>query len=325
MDNSTLKARVRRAAGWPLRRALDPRLEGLRNELNHNQELNASATQESMEALAVGIRLLRGTVLELAEGQQSVSSGALAADEGSLLRAAALGAVAASGARRALSVGHDVSADLAAFGILIAERDGDDPVDLVVAISGDLAESVPLDRLAAGGTLVLAVGRVRPAGARTRADGVPLGRRLRHDCPSWRRGLRHRSQRSGARRCRAADRRPQAVTAAPEVDYVIDLRGVQSVAMPERGIPRYLANLTDALAERGDVRSLTGIVDPGLPLPQLSPTFGRRGGYASADTGRSACRKLRRRAADPSHRVAIRAAGAASGSRAPLGARAPGP
>jgi hypothetical protein len=176
MDNSTLKARVRRAAGWPLRRALDPRLEGLRNELNHNQELNASATQESMEALAVGIRLLRGTVLELAEGQQSVSSGALAADEGSLLRAAALGAVAASGARRALSVGHDVSADLAAFGILIAERDGDDPVDLVVAISGDLAESVPLDRLAAGGTLVLAVGRsALPERVRALTESLSVG------------------------------------------------------------------------------------------------------------------------------------------------------
>jgi glycosyltransferase involved in cell wall biosynthesis len=67
------------------------------------------------------------------------------------------------------------------------------------------------------------------------------------------------------------------------VDYVIDLRGIQSEAMPERGIPRYLLNLTDALAERGDVDTLTGIVDPRYALPALSPAFGRRGGFGSSD------------------------------------------
>ena len=70
---------------------------------------------------------------------------------------------------------------------------------------------------------------------------------------------------------------------ARAVDYVIDLRGIQSEAMPERGIPRYLANLTDALAERADVDTLTGIVDPRRALPALSPAFGRRGGFGSAD------------------------------------------
>ena len=53
--------------------------------------------------------------------------------------------------------------------------------------------------------------------------------------------------------------------------------------MPERGIPRYLTNLTDALAERADVDTLTGIVDPRRSLPALSPAFGRRGGFGSAD------------------------------------------
>jgi glycosyltransferase involved in cell wall biosynthesis len=72
------------------------------------------------------------------------------------------------------------------------------------------------------------------------------------------------------------------VSARREVDYVIDLRGVQSVAMPERGIPRYLVNLTDALAERDDIGSLIGIVDPDGPLPRLSSAFGRRGGFGSS-------------------------------------------
>ena len=67
------------------------------------------------------------------------------------------------------------------------------------------------------------------------------------------------------------------------IDYVIDLRGVQSVALPERGIPRYLVNLTDALAERSDIGVLMGIVDPSRPLPALSPVFGRRAGFGSAD------------------------------------------
>jgi glycosyltransferase involved in cell wall biosynthesis len=73
------------------------------------------------------------------------------------------------------------------------------------------------------------------------------------------------------------------VSDARAVDYVIDLRGIQSEAMPERGIPRYLANLTDALAERTDVDTLTGIVDPRRALPELSPAFGRHGGFGSAD------------------------------------------
>ena len=47
---------------------------------------------------------------------------------------------------------------------------------LVVAISGDLAESVPLDRLAAGGTLVLAVGRsALPERVRALTESLSVG------------------------------------------------------------------------------------------------------------------------------------------------------
>jgi hypothetical protein len=157
MSISALKVRVRRAVLSPLRPAFDRVLD----ELAHRQELSASATQESLEALAAGTRLLRGSVLELADDVRAGGGGEIG--ERALLRAAALGAVAASGRpRRALAVGEEVASDLAALGIEAADADGDAPVELIVAVTGDLAEAIPVERLAAGGTLVLALGAAAP-------------------------------------------------------------------------------------------------------------------------------------------------------------------
>jgi hypothetical protein len=163
METSTLMARAKRAAGWPLRRALDPRLEGLRNELRHGQELSASATQESMEALAVGVRMLRGSLAELADELHGRAPGADAVDELALLRTAALGAIASCGARAALAIGDETAPALAALGIAVADPEAGGPVDLVVAVSHDLAEPVPVERLGPGGTLVLGAGSATPA------------------------------------------------------------------------------------------------------------------------------------------------------------------
>jgi hypothetical protein len=155
MSIGTLKARVRRAALSPLRPAVDRVLD----ELAHRQELSAAATQESLEALAAGTRLLRGSVLELADDLRAGAGGPHAAGEMALLRAAALGAVAGAGRPRlALSVGEGVAADVAALGIDAADAAGSEAVALIVAVSHDLAEPVPVDRLAPGGALVLAVG-----------------------------------------------------------------------------------------------------------------------------------------------------------------------
>jgi hypothetical protein len=154
MSISSLKMRVRRAVLSPLRPAVDRVLD----ELAHRQELSASATQESLEALAAGTRLLRGSVLELADDLRA--EGTRAVDELALLRAAALGAVASSGRPQlALPVGEGVAGDLAALGIEAADPKGSEAVGLIVAVSRDLGESVPVDRLAPGGMLVLAGGR----------------------------------------------------------------------------------------------------------------------------------------------------------------------
>ena len=156
MSISSLKMRVRRAVLSPLRPAVDRVLD----ELSHRQELSASATQESLEALAAGTRLLRGSVLELADDLRAGPGGPHAAGELALLRAAALGAVAGSGRPAvALALGEGVGEDLAALGIAAADAAGSEPVSLIVAVSSDLSETVAVDRLAAGGTLVLAVGR----------------------------------------------------------------------------------------------------------------------------------------------------------------------
>jgi hypothetical protein len=168
MSLSSLKMRARRAVLLPLKPALDRVLD----ELSRRQEASAAATQERLEALAAGTRLLRGSVLELADDVRAGPCGARDADELALLRAAALGAVAASGrARTALAVGERVAADLAALGIETAA--GADDVELIVAVSLDLSEPVPVERLAAGGTLVLAAGRSTPA-ARVAALAGPL-------------------------------------------------------------------------------------------------------------------------------------------------------
>jgi hypothetical protein len=156
MSISNLKMRVRRAVLSPLRPAVDRVLD----ELAHRQELSASATQESLEALAAGTRLLRGSVLELADDLRAGAEGTHAAGELALLRAAALGAVAGSGRpSAALCVGEGVGGDLAALGIEAADPAGSGTVSLIVAVSSDLAEDVPVDRLAPGGVLVLAGGR----------------------------------------------------------------------------------------------------------------------------------------------------------------------
>ena len=157
---NTLKERAKRAVGWPLRRVLDPRLDGLLNEITHRQDLSASATQESMEALAVGTRLLRGSVLDLADELHGSHRGRADAGELELLRAAALGAVAASGAQRAVLVaGEDMSEHLAALGIAQADAAGADAVGLMLVVALDLPAAVPVDRLAPGGRLILAHGR----------------------------------------------------------------------------------------------------------------------------------------------------------------------
>jgi hypothetical protein len=159
MSGSTLRQRAKRAVGWPVRRLLDPRLDGLLNELTHRQDLSASATQESMEALAVGTRLLRGSVLDLADELHGGRAGIGAAGDLGLLRAAALGAVAASGRpRTALAVGEDMSGPLAAFGIAAADPAGQELVDLLVVVALELTAVVPVERLAPGGALVLVLG-----------------------------------------------------------------------------------------------------------------------------------------------------------------------
>jgi hypothetical protein len=157
MSISSLKLRVRRAVLSPLRPAVDR----LVDEVAQRQEVSASATQESLEALAAGTRLLRGSVLELAEDLRA--DGTRAVDELALLRAAALGAVASAGRPLlAVAVGEGVAGDLAALGIEAADPAGSEPVGLIVAVSRDLAESVPVDRLAPSGMLVLAGGRAAP-------------------------------------------------------------------------------------------------------------------------------------------------------------------
>jgi len=157
MTRATLTERAKRAVGWPVRRLLDPRLDGLRNDITHHQDLAASATQESMEALAVGTRLLRGSVLDLADELHGRGAGA-PGDLG-LLRAAAVGAIAASGRpRTALALGEDMSGPLAAFGIATADPAGLDAVDLLLVVALELTAAVPLERLAPGGLLVLALG-----------------------------------------------------------------------------------------------------------------------------------------------------------------------
>jgi hypothetical protein len=154
MSISSLKLRVRRAVLSPLRPAVDRVLD----ELAHRQELSASATQESLEALAAGTRLLRGSVQELAEDLRA--DGTRALEELALLRAAALGAVASSGRPQvALAVGEGVAGDLAALGVEAADPAGGDAVGLIVAVSRDFGEAIPVERLAPGGMLVLAGGR----------------------------------------------------------------------------------------------------------------------------------------------------------------------
>jgi hypothetical protein len=174
MTRATLREHAKRAVGWPMRRLLDPRLDGLRNEITHHQDLSASATQESMEALAVGTRLLRGSLLELADELHGGGDGV--AGDLALLRAAALGAVAASGRpRSALALGEDMGGPLAAFGIAAAEPAGHEPVDLVLVVALELTAAVPLERLAAGGLLVLALGPgVAPARIAELTDGLAV-------------------------------------------------------------------------------------------------------------------------------------------------------
>lgn len=158
MTRATLTERAKRAVGWPVRRLLDPRLDGLRNEITHHHDLAASATQESMEALAVGTRLLRGSVLDLADELHGRGGAGAPGDLG-LLRAAAVGAIAASGRpRTALALGEDMSGPLAAFGIATADAAGLDAVDLLLVVALELTAAVPVERLAPGGLLVLALG-----------------------------------------------------------------------------------------------------------------------------------------------------------------------
>lgn len=148
-----LTARIKRAA-----RALEARRDRRHEELVARQEVSASDTQGSLEALATGLRLLRGSLVELTDEMRAGSAGS-PHDDLALLRAAALGAVAASGrSSAALTVGADVERDLAALGIAAADPAGHETVELVVAVALDLPD-VPVDRLAAGGTLVLALGR----------------------------------------------------------------------------------------------------------------------------------------------------------------------
>ena len=104
---------------------LRPAVDRLRDELAHRQELSASATQESLEALAAGTRLSAGIGAGARGRPARRRERTHAAGELALLRAAALGAVAASGARaRRCAVGEGVGGDLAALGIEAADPAG---------------------------------------------------------------------------------------------------------------------------------------------------------------------------------------------------------
>lgn len=152
-------ARMKRAV-----RVLVERRDRRHEQLVERQAVSATETQAGLEAVATGMRLLRGSLAELADEVRGAPAGSPHGDDLALLRAAALGAVAASGKTGpALALGAEVGGDLAALGIDAADPAGHEAVDLVVVVALELPD-VPIERLAMGGTLVLAVGRgVSPA------------------------------------------------------------------------------------------------------------------------------------------------------------------
>jgi len=160
IDPRTFKPRIRAAVGWPLRRALNPRFEGLLDELGRRQELHEASMRESMDAVAERTRLLQVALLEREQEQAIDPSQRAQIARSPDLAAFAAGALCASRpVKRALLVGSADESAFAALGIELADAADDETVDAIVVVSEDLRETVPLARLAPGGSLIVAAGR----------------------------------------------------------------------------------------------------------------------------------------------------------------------
>ena len=160
IDPRILKPRNRAAVAWPLRRALNPRFEGLLNELSRRQELHEESMRESMDAVGERTRLLQLALLDREKEPAIEHSPRDQAARSPDLAAFAIGALCAlHPVKRGLLVGSAGESAFASLGIEVVNAEADDgTVDAIVIVSEDLRETVPLARLAPGGTLIVAAG-----------------------------------------------------------------------------------------------------------------------------------------------------------------------